>query len=349
MRALSLGVALLLVSCRDDSVTAPTNPDVGSVFWALRLEERALTVSLAAGAAVGVEAVPITSQGQALEGLGQPTYISGNADVVRVGADGRITPLAPTAGVQVIARLTAAGITHADTATISITADPPAAPASLSLQPVAPDSAKFALGGSLLESFRTLRPVVLDAGGSPVEGLLFFFESLDPTIAKVDRSSGSITGVRPGRVRIAASALAFGVPLRDTVDYRIGLPLVMQVLVLDSITRPGPSPNYFRPSRAVLGVGGVAHWWNTYTDELIDIVFDDPTHVGAVPEYSYCALGAPCGAGNVPPFGPETGDDFVEADVKGHQARRFNAPGTYRYRSTLFGTEAVVEVVDERE
>lgn len=350
MRLARLTATVVVCACRSEAVTAPAEPDASSMYWALRFEQSAVALSLAQSeGSFRLLAVPISASGTSLDGLPAPTYTSGNTDLVVVDRAGVVTPRRPTSGVQVIARLTANGITHVDTATISVTEDPPSALATFSIQPAAGDSAKFALGGSVTEPFRTLMPLALDEGGNPIAGLPVHFRSLDQRIATVDPWSGTITGVGTGTAPIAASTYAYGTAMADTVLYRIGLPLQIQVIARDSNTTPGSAPNWFSPTIVRIGMGGVVHWWNTYWDEPIDVVFDDPTHVVAATDWSYCALGVPCDAGDIPAFGAASGTEYPQSEIDSRRARRFTAPGIYHYRSTIFGTEGVIEVVDESE
>ena len=344
-------IAAALAGCGQDPMTVPPEPTDSDVYWALQLEESAIGLTLVSpGESFQLSGVPRTASGAPLEGLGGPTFRSGNSDLVRVDAGGLVTALAPAIGVPVYATLTAQGITHRDTALVSVTADPPQTLATFTIQPVAPDSAKFALGGSIVEPFRSLAATLLDTGGNPILGVPVRYRVLPTRVASIDPWSGTITGVQPGTFDIVASTTAFGVGMTDTLRYEIGLPLLIQVIVRDSITRPLSGPNWFSPGKVRIGVGGVVHWWNTQPFEAIDVVFEDPTDVAAVPEFEYCVVyGAPCDAGNIPAFGITPEDDFIEQAKKMNRARRFPVPGTYRYRSTIFGTEGVVEVVPENE
>src|SRR6185312_3379510 len=82
--------------------------------------------------------------------------------------------------------------------------------ATLSIHPVAPDSAVWPMGTSAVEAFFALalsgyipnRLVTraLDANGDPIDGLAIEYESLDPTIARIfDFQSGFTTAFRPGQ------------------------------------------------------------------------------------------------------------------------------------------------------
>ncbi|MCR4339461.1 MAG: hypothetical protein NUW01_06200 [Gemmatimonadaceae bacterium] len=319
-------------------------------YWALELNHRAATIStVAPNQTIQLTATPRSVAGDPIAGLGAVTFTSGNPDVVHVDADGLVTAKGPTFGVLVIAQLTATGITHADTAMVQVTADPPRTLATFSIQPVAPDSAKFALGGTFTQSFRALGAVARDTDGNQIFGLPVHFASLDRTTATIDPRSGSIAGIRPGSVRLVATTTAYGITRADTVSFRIGLPLIVDVLIRDSVLlATTPSPNLFTPGTVTIGTGGVVRWTNATTDST-DVTFDNPANVTAVPEWENCLFfGAPCDAGNIAPFAwGGNFDDFSDLVMNLQRVRRFAAPGVYRYRSTRFGMAGTIVVVDE--
>jgi plastocyanin len=347
-RLASIIVAGLIVGCRSDALEAPLNPDGASAYWALALDHQAITLSTAASfETIQLTATPRTVTGDPIGGLGAVTFTSSNAEVVQVDANGLVTALAPTFGVIVIAKLKANGITHADTATVVVTEGSPPTLASFSIHPVAPDSAKFALNGSLTEQFRSLIPTALDASDAPIFGLPVRFKSLDPTVATIDPSGGTITGVRTGAVTFIATTTAYGVTLADTLPFEIGLPLKVQVVIRDSLLVSVPSPNRFAPRTVTIGTGGVIEWLNA-TRTPVDVTFDDPTNVAAAPEWENCLYyGAPCDSGNIAPFAWTNLDDFLDQVMNERRVRRFAVPGTYHYISTNFGMDGTILVVDE--
>jgi len=345
-RAGLLLAILLVPGCRGDSVVEPTGSN--DVFWSLTLDHRALTLALGSPwETQQLTATPRNSSGEAIEGLPAPTFSTTNVNTVQVTQAGLLTASGLTASTLVVASLTTGGVTHADTATVAVTPDPAGLVLStLSIDPVAPDSAKFALGGTILEPIRTLTPTLLDQNGAPLLGLPVRFTSLDRRVANIDPWSGTISGLSIGSVSFVATATAYGVTLADTLPYTIGYPGNVELEI--SYPRFGFKMGSFRPDEVTIGVGGVIAWRNSTGGVFVDITFDDPTNVGAVPEYEACAIGAPCDAGNVPAFGySEVIVDFDDFYRNWTRARRFNAPGVYHYRSTLMGTEGTIIVVDE--
>lgn len=339
-----------LAACRSDTVTGTA--DGATAYWALALDQHAITLALAAPYdTLQLTATPRTVAGTALDGLGPVHYSTSNGEAVAVDSAGRLTALDLTPGVTIIATLTARGITHADTATVAVTDDPAGLTvASFSLQPLPGDSAKYALGGTLLEPFRFLAPAVLDPNGDPLAGLPVYFTSLDPTTAAIDPFGGVITGVRLGTVRFAATLTAWGERFTDTVSYTIGRPGYARVRYYGPFDVPPHQVGSFDPDSVTIAVGGVVEWWNfgLPEGELMDMVFDNPAPLDSVPEGMACALyGADCdGTGDIPPYGP-TLDDVFGTQGERFRARRFTQPGVYRYESTIWGTRGVVVVIDE--
>jgi hypothetical protein len=291
-------------------------------------------------------AVPRTFRGTPVEGLPAPTYTSGNSEVLTVSATGLITARAPSFGVPVVARLTADGITHVDTAFVVAQSEPVPTVASFSIHPLPGDSAKYSVTGALLDPSRSLMPIALDDSGN----LLFLpvrFRSLDPTVSGVEPHTGLLLPVRPGRVTFIATTTAYGRLMADTLPYIIGEVLQAGVLI-ERVT--GTKTTRFGNPEVTIGSGGVITWQNI-TGISTDVTFDDPAAAEAVPDHFDCPNGMPCDAGNIPPFA--TSEAELETDpfarVKGARVRRFSVPGRYTYRSTRFSTTGTIIVLDERQ
>ncbi|HKU61454.1 MAG TPA: hypothetical protein VJQ44_09585 [Gemmatimonadales bacterium] len=358
-RRAALALALLLAACGSDEVVSPVDTSA-STYWALRLDRQAITLGIAAPYdTLRLVATPVSSSGEPIEGPKPATFTTTNVNTVAVHADGRLQAKALTPGAQIIASLTYKGVTHADTATVAVTRDPGALTvASFSIQPVAPDSARFAIAGSLLEPFHNIAATVLDAAGNPLFGLPVRYRSLDETAALVDPWSGTVSGLKLGYFPVVATMTAYGRSFSDTLRFRIQRPAYAKVNVF------GPQYGFvkhvtgsFSPDSITVGVGAVVEWENTGMPEesLIDVTFDEAAAatLDSVPEQSSCLnYGIDCdGIGSITPFGPPKllpdGSNFDEYFKNLDRARRFTAPGVYRYRNTHWNTEGVVVVVDE--
>jgi hypothetical protein len=351
-----LGLSIL-AACRADGVVNPTNPNVQQ-YWALQLDRSAITLALAADYdTLHLTAMPVTPSGAPIEGLPAPTFRSTNVNTVTVDAAGQITALDLTAGTQVIASLTADGITHADTALVAVTAEA-ATVTSFSIQPVPPDSARLALRGTLLQTFHALTPIVMDVGGVPLSGNPVRYQSLDRRTALVDSYGGTVQGLRLGYVDLVAATTVYGQTFTDTLSFRIGYPGYVKVKVHGPFYAFVPyQTGSLIPDSVVIGTGGVVEWENTGMLEgtLMDMVFEPAAAatLDSVPEQYVCVnYGIDCGStGNVAPFGPPInlpdGSNFEDYFRNLSRARRFTQPGVYRYRNTQWNTEGVVVVMDE--
>jgi hypothetical protein len=344
--------SVVLAGCGSDDVVSPVNRSA-TAFWSLQLERSAVTMALAAPYdTLRLVATPRTASGVPIDTLPAVTFTTTNVNTVQVDPTGLLTAVGITPGTVIVASLTAGGITHADTATVAVTPDPGGLLiTSFSIQPVPPDSARMALGGTLLQATRSLTPIVMDAGGNQVFDLPVRYATLDPTTATIDRWGGAITGVSLGYVPLVATMTAYGRSFADTVQYRIGLPAYTKVWV------HGPLYAYvkyqegsFDPDSVTVGTGAVIEWWDAGRIEgtQTDITFDpvQAQTLDSVPEGFTCTTyGLECDAtGSIPAYGPVKGEDYYMTAVRG---RRFSQPGVYRYTNTLWGTHGVVVVVDE--
>jgi hypothetical protein len=344
MQVGSVVAGVALAGCRGDTVE-PQVPDPSSAFWALTLDHQAITMSTTPpDHSIQLTAVPRAPSGAPLEGLPAATFFSGNTEVLSVSATGLLTARAPGFGVPVVARLTADGITHVDTAFVIAQPGPAPTVASFSIHPLPGDSAKFSVTGALGDPVRTLQPLGMDDLGN----LLFLparFRSLDPTVAGIHPHTGQIMPVRPGRVTFIASTTAYGALMADTLPYIIGTVLAAGVTVE---TVGGTNTTKFGPPEVTIGTGGIVFWEN-FTGIPVDVTFENPALAEAVPEHFNCEQGMPCDGGNITPF--ETSLAEIEADpsqiVAGQRVRRFSVPGTYTYRNTLANTTGTIVVVDE--
>jgi hypothetical protein len=353
---LALTAAVLIEGCGSDAVVSPVNGSA-TAFWALQLERSAVTMALAAPYdTLRLVATPRTASGAPIDNLPAVTFSTTNVNTVEVDSAGLLRAVGLTPGTKIIASLTADGVTHADTATVAVTPDPGALLiTSFSIQPVPPDSARMALGGTLLEPNRTLTPIVTDAGGNQVFDLPIRYATLDETTAIIDRWGGAITGVSLGYVPLVATMTAYGRSFADTVQYRIGLPAYTKVHI------HGPLYAYVRyevgsfdPDSVTVGTGAVIEWEDAgrLPGTASDITFDaaQAAALDSVPEQFSCVnYATDCdGTGNVAPFGPAANDPTGELFWQNFsRARRFTLPGVYRYTNTISGTHGVVVVVDE--
>lgn len=366
---MGLGLAGSLAACNSIEPVAPaTGPitEPTQLYMALTLDHRAITLSTDASQAeyhtLQLTATPRDALGDAMPNLPAPVFTSSDTGVVTVSADGLVTALAATQGVKVIATLQAGPVTHVDTAVINVTTLAPPPPlASVSIHPVAPDSAIWALipqgrGVNLVvvlfPSFVSpittihgnLVPLAVDATGAAVSGLPFEYESLDPAVATIDQRNGLVALIRPGQVRMVVRTTAYGVTKADTVTFTVTLPLLAG---FDIALNLNGVPGFVAPEVRILP-SGIVKWESKVRDE-VDVVFDDPTHVVMAPtdgcnlvplviSSGYWAPGSSCGTGNMvitPAAPPPTGTINTVPSV---QIRQFPLPGVYPFHGTFHST-----------
>jgi plastocyanin len=343
-RVLSALALVGLLSCGDSIV--PTQPieEPAQVFWAITLDQHAVTLAMTPPFdTLAVVATPRNPSGTPLDGLGPVTFTSTDLTKVRVGPDGVLQAVAPGTRVLVIAKLQAQGVTNLDTVVVDVTPTAPASPiASLSIQPIPPDSAK--LGNNAGAKF--IEPRVTDADGNPYSGLLVDFISLEPTIGRIDRAAGSLGAQgQLGQARIVASATAYGVRVADTVTYRFGLPVAALIEVHPGSMEGVSTVSTFVPAGVRIGVGATVLWL-FLPDVPTDVIFDEPAFAEEDP-MGVNGLGALTGAGDLP---SSTGCTFEHPEnifTECFRARRFTVPGVYRFHSTVTGVQGQIIVEAE--
>jgi len=354
-----LAVLPLVPACQGDHLNPPPLVDPTVLYWDLALNHQAVTLSTTAPYdTLTLIATPRNQAGEALTGLPAPQYHSTDPGRVVVTADGILVAEQVTSDpVAVIATLTTDNLKHVDTVLVRVV-DAPTPPVlgTFSIDPVPPDSAKYAMRSSdVIPNSYLLNHLVhaADASGMsladvsvdfdpwdigftasvPIADLLVSFRSSDTTVAVINtRSIGSgmqiftLVGLRPGTTKLYASTTAFGVTKADTLSFRIGLPLVNQVTIRDTLGIIPPTPY-------TMGVGALIVWGSRSL--VSDITFSDPTNVAAPMNASpyiafVCFLIDSCtDTGNISSF---TGIPLVTLTGAG---RTFTRPGTYDYQATV--------------
>jgi hypothetical protein len=200
---------------------------------------------------------------------------------------------------------------------------------------------------------QTLMPRVVDASGTPISGLIVDYVSLNPDVATVERGSDQVLPIAAGHVSIVARTIAFGVPKADTMTYVVQPPFGSYVYSSDQTGFAyGPADVRTTPVITTIVAGGVVAWQHL-SATMLDIIFDDPTHV-AEPPVALCDLlpqafppGPYCGTGNVAPFLGAGPGQFLNTEGYAPWAfRRFPLAGTYPYHSTTNGAHGVVIVLE---
>jgi hypothetical protein len=315
------------------------------------LNQHAVNLALTQDSTVQLTATPLTVAGTPVAGASPVTFQATPGDSsVTVTPTGLATAHYVTPQTQVVASVTAQGVTLSDTVYLLVTATPPAAAlATFSLQPATGDSAKRAVEvtNGVLNSFLWSVTATEAAGDTVCSNnsgcsLAVYYTSSNPQVATIDRTTGEVSAVYPGSVVFTATTLAYGVARRDTVSFTIGYSLAYQINITLVVMLGVLTLMFAAPKRLVLGVGAVVTFCNQ-ANQPVDVVLSNPAAVDTAScEYNnYQFVVPPTGSGNITAFGgdydaPNVTENETDSTCS---ARRFPVPGTYLYHSTLFPSD----------
>jgi hypothetical protein len=165
------------------------------------------------------------------------------------------------------------------------------------------------------------------------------YRSTDPLVAYIDRATGQVTASEIGHTFLTASTWAYGVVMRDSIPFTIGHRIFYNITIGLS-DQSGDTTAIFRaPAKVTLGVGAVVTFLCAPSTtpvvcaQPIDVTFDHQTAIDTASAHLGIFTLPTSGSGNIPAFG---GDPNITQDAR---ARRFRAPGTYRFYSTLFPSD----------
>jgi hypothetical protein len=320
---------LVAAACSDPAQpSAVQAPD--QLFWSLRLNHHAINVSTTAPYdTVTLVATPYNVNGEALPNAPTATFKSADASVLAfpTGMIKGVTQQSSATGTLVIATLTYHGVTRADTAYVTVTnvASPPQL-TDFSIQLAAGDSNRIASQGYFDTRTKTL-PLFARASGATIPRFNVFFESSNRTVATVNRSTGVVTALLPGTVTIRASAMTYGVPSTDSVEFVVTDPLAVAITYktvgeqhYDTFVSPGADV-----------------FWSNPTPDSVDLVFDDPS-AAARGGTTFFGVFLADSAGNIGPFAA------VDSTTPGNRVRSFPQRGTFHYHSTRYPITGTITV-----
>jgi len=335
---LAVAGVLVALGCGGDNATAP---GAERQYWQLTLDQHAITLSTHAPYnTVQLVATPRTVDGVVLPDAGTPTFTAGDTSVI-VTADGHVTGHSPASGVPVVVSLTvggAHGLTLTDTAWVNVNDIPaPQLPAQLRLLTTPGDSAKTDLANTVGV---TLVGEVTDSLGNPIPDVLVAFRSADSTIVTVDPRYGGVVARGIGTTRLYTETSVYGVQKVDSLTFTVGNAIFAQVEIDQRQVAGQSGTAYFALGTLTVGQGAIVLWRNQ-SHLPIDVTFDDPSHVAAVTDTLFGII-PPSGGGDIPVFAAM--DSTGGANGVGFRARRFPVPGTYTYRSTLYGSSGKIIV-----
>jgi plastocyanin len=298
-------------ACGGDKIAGLVQ-DPPQLYWALTLEQKAITLSLDRSQpeyyTLQLVATPRTIDGTPITTLGKPTFTVSDTNFVQVDSNGVLTARRiTTTPIRIVASLSSPQdqVTNTDTAFVTVTQDP-ATIASFTIQP---DSTTIGVG---YDTRLTAR--IADGLGNPVEGVRVSYRSSDDAIASID-TGGVLLPKNKGTVTIVANTSSYGVERSDSVELTITDPIVFRVDVRQDLTPPNFF-GFFDPAEVTIKAGqGIA--WTDAEFAFVNVTFDDPTNVAPGP------LGG--AGGNIASF------------FQGRVVRMFPVPGVYSYHDTSRG------------
>ncbi len=341
------GLAILSACTGPESVTVPRT-DPAKVFARLIVPEPAVTLSLSPGG----NTVQLHVKGEFADGSTVPSSVVYEAldSTIQVDSAGLVTAFFPTQDLAVVRiALTQSGHTRRDSVLIRVLETPPTVPMTRLLVSLpagaSPDIPVFlaptdwSMGdpGQLQLQIAAMN----DAGDVvPDDQILIAVRSSDSTVAIIT-PTGLVTARRPGRAIMSVSAFANGRLATDSLVLNVGWSQSIEVNMLGPHSLP---PSIWRMNGEVIriGVEGVVLFTNDWV-EKVDLIFDDTTHMAPATR----PFGGESGAGNILGlgtgnldcrFGEIMGADFLECLRVKTQARRFTAPGRYRFSGTISDT-----------
>ena len=318
-----------LMACGGDG--PPTGPiREGTGFWVLALNHDAITLSTTAPYdTIQLVATPLDANGDLIDGE-QTTVFSSTDRAVTVTPTGLVTGVTATGFATITAKTTVGGVTMTSTAYVRVLdAASPVTAKSLTMTSTSPTVAAgmFATGP-------TVTATVLDLNDASIPDPITRYRSSNSRLISVS-DDGTIAATNVGKAMIYASATVYGTRVTDSLEITAVHPLTALIEV-QYRTRDGKNIAIFNPDSLTITRGADVVWGNL-SENKVDVVFDDPAVVGAA-QQAFGLMFDPSGAtGNIPAWRATT---FMDA----YRVRNFAQPGTYRYRSALYNTHAIIVV-----
>jgi len=338
--------ATMVAGCTGDNSVAPSLRSPATTLGEVYVSP--LNAVMAVGDTMSLTVTARTLSGAPLTTFDSVQYqLQNSTDSLRVrlSPSGLITALSPSGAnspvlVQVIAFQD--GLARANVAVVQVTATKFTG-ATLSIQPIAPDSARLAIGND-----KTVNPVISNPlTGETVDGAAIRYEYgkgdsttmlcyvpsfvVSPPLSSQQLTSSScgansvglnqIHGNIADTAWVIANVQVYGVPLRDSVRYIITNTFVQYAQVeVNRLGLSGAGGNSF-----VIAPGGMMYFYNSLPTQLgatVDFVFDDPS--AATVSNPPSDLGGT--TGTITPLDPGMS-----------ATRQFLTAGTYRWVATVHG------------
>jgi hypothetical protein len=365
---------VLFVSGCGSDTTGPAPLAAEQLPWTVQLNHHAVTLStVSPNDTVQLEVVPRNADGSPLlNGTTVKYRVVNNDTSVALDSSGFVRAHSVKASVLVIASTQVKGMTFLDTARIRVTTDP---------NPRRLDRIQMTRSAGMAETLHrcnaddaqdpripafAVTAVLQDEFGTPITGLPVRYWSSDPSLLQVNGTNGRLTiPCKAGMdsVKIYASATVYGVRKTDSLTFRLRPPLVTKVLIGQRTVVVNRAPQmeaFFNGATVTIDRGGYVVWFQYpwFPDGLgmtvlpwipIDVVFDQPEAALGTTDSVYSSgvwIPPSDDSGNISAFAQDTTLSFfsTEALLSRMRVRRFTTPGTYQYRSAIFGTSGKIIV-----
>lgn len=336
----------------------------------LQLNEHAYNLAIAAPYdTVQLKATGYSGTGEVIDAKVEYSIALAAQDKMMITPAGLLSVSTSGTDMIVRAQMTYNGVTLTDSAFVNVFASAPMYPIEhVGFMLQQGDSAITAVGSS----HQATHIIGTDSRDSNVPSLSVRFWLSDSSIASPSdpksKTGATITvaGRRVGKVMLYTSTYAFGVILKDSLEFQIGWPVIPGNVLATPRFDPKSTKWVmdFDQKRVIVGVGACVTWRNTQFDLPIDVKFDDPSAVGpsSTPITVRSATGGEnpingrcmswgsfdLNNGNIEPFKYEKNENGRNVTNSQYRVRTFPRAGVYRFYSTLYNTEGTIIVCDNQ-
>lgn len=277
-----------------------------------------------------------------------------NPTAMSIDSAGVLHAKSAASSALIFAYVTVNEVTRKDSAYVNIVAGTPVDfPKRIALQVPAGDSAKYGYTSTLArgKTIQIIREGINTPNLSTLGVALRSSNSNIATILQVS-SNASVRYVKPGKVYLHINTYAYGTGYRDSLEYTLGWPVSGYASIYDRIPLNGTTILDFHPKRLTVGIGACVTWSKGGDRNLwVDILFDDPDNVSTPAGNPHCYVLATHdqNPGDIPLFTlTDTTGDANETISQNLRSRVFTKAGSFKYRTSLYGTTGEIYVCDEQ-
>ncbi len=342
-----LGILSGLQGCGDPSEPTTFLQTPRDLFSSLKLNYRAINLAMVAPYdTVTLVATPRNALGEVLVDAPVSEFKS-ESDRIIVLPNGVIKGIGQTSanGSRIFVTMTVNGVTLSDTARIVVTNVPvPPILKSFSMQLPTGDSAFMAAPHLYDNVSKKIMARALDSSGVQIPRTIVYYQTENQDVgAFSDDWNPAFLGYSRGETMLYTSAMVYGIPMHDSLLMTVTDRRVQVLYIKDGLS--------VQRETTIAAGGGV--FWLNFTNDSLDIVFDDP-NVAAKSCCTPVGMRLSDTSGNIDPFvrdltkpiyPPGGFITFPRLDPDIAKGRSFYQPGRYKYHSTrrpdIWGTVVV--------